>query len=413
MPQYNSNDDILHDVIAQVLPSPFFSSWIGRAREESLTSVDPKKRSAGWANWALGAAAQIESSGQYKSRSYVSLTLDGKFYDPNGRGPVVRPHIEIPANILNQQDAEFPDRLSESGNMLRSPWWVVSEIKAVKRSIFNKPGNSSVAPLLQLLHSRRVGLENGVIQLMEEVSPFWQTIEEELVTSPGSLLDSATATFSSAEISEYFKEASDLNLSITYDQKLLEVSKDWASRRIGVWTITGRDPATSSQFNLGIITPRLTAGSLFKDPMLKPHIESAGALLVRGLILRRLVIRFKPVSYNKHIAPAIVMSPPPTSNSHFRALSLRPGIKTPEASIEAAIHFIQTFKNPKDGWDAISTWARNNGYILTVTQSGFEIAFNAAKRMIRRAEDPLRADIDVVLPLGWDSGRVFRVTFSK
>jgi hypothetical protein len=98
----------------------------------------------------------------------------------------------------------------------------------------------------------------------------------------------------------------------------------------------------------------------------------------------------------------------------------RVGDKLPEASVSAAVKFLHAQPDPADAWAALTAWAqaRTAGgsgprAVLTVSQEGFAAAHRSALRAVRRAEQPEREDINVILPLAWDSrGRVVRVTFS-
>jgi hypothetical protein len=412
MSQYSNADDILRDAaIAQLLPSPFITSWIARAREESLSSSDPKKRAAAWAFWALTQIQTITSTYADRTRSYNAFTLPGRFYDPNGRGPTIRPHLEIPASTINSPDPEFPDRLSEMGSTLRSAWWIPSEVKAVRRNLFPKNYTAPLEDFLNTLHRNRPGLEKALIVLLEKAAQGWSTIEEKLITSPQLLAEAAAGDFSTEEINEYFPLCSPFNLEIVYDAKFREINDQAVSRRIGVWSIVGTDPGTQAKFSLGVATPRLTAQSLFRDELFEASSESCAALLVRGLLIQRIYQRFISRTYSESIvAEEIVES---KSINPFRALAARSGQKLPEASVEALVHFTQVYKTPQDAWSALKTWSDEQKYTLTVTEPGFIRAFTNAKRLIRRAEPPSRDDINVILPIIWDSGQVRRVTFTK
>ena len=93
----------------------------------------------------------------------------------------------------------------------------------------------------------------------------------------------------------------------------------------------------------------------------------------------------------------------------------------PEASLDAAVAFVQTFPRSEDAWNFLTTWANNRvaddgpcQAVLTVSESGFTSAHRAVRRAVVRAEAPSRDDVNVLLPLAWDANsKVVRVTFTK
>jgi hypothetical protein len=89
-------------------------------------------------------------------------------------------------------------------------------------------------------------------------------------------------------------------------------------------------------------------------------------------------------------------------------------MKLPEASLEAAIHFVQTYPDANEAYDTIENWSNKTGAVVTVLREGFCAAHRRAQRFLRRAEEIERDDVDVLLPLAWDSeNRVVRLTFVK
>lgn len=396
------------DLMARLLTTPFVSSFVGRARAGDLHDADHGRRAAAWAQWTV--ESLTEMVGLY-DRSYAALVLPGRFYDPKGTGPKVRPHLEVSHRVLERSDPEFPDRLALAGNGLLFEWWVFSEVKAARRALF-VTRYGTLTDAVETLVPRRPGLVDAVNHLNAVASPRWQTIEKLLVSEPDGLSDEATRDFTTAEVAEFFPAAAELELEVAYDEKLRETNGVWASRRIGVWQIRGVN-TDGKRFSFGVITPRLTTGSLFRDPQFRPETEGVGALLVRGLLLRRLV--------NRHLVPGSdatrVGDPSPDPNAagrpFLRAVVARVGAKIPEASTEAAVHFLHTYPDADDAWRALRTWA-SPSYLLTVTEDGFKASHANAYRFIRRAEDPERDDINVILPLAWDDrSRVVRVSFSR
>ena len=82
--------------------------------------------------------------------------------------------------------------------------------------------------------------------------------------------------------------------------------------------------------------------------------------------------------------------------------------------MDSAVHFIQHYPEVADAWEALTILATRQGTILTVTKEGFASSYANAQRFLRRAEDPEREDLNVILPLGWDEkSRVVRFTFSR
>lgn len=393
------------DLTAQLLPTPFLGSFVWRARPGlELTDADPARRAAAWANWAVGSFAEFRG---LSDRAYVALVLPGRFHDPHGNGPQVRPHLEVPSWMFDASDAEFPDRLAQMGSGLLFPWWLVTEVTAVRRALFKGP-RGSTADMLTDLDSYRLGLVDALRTLSRTAGAQWQAVEELLVTSSDGLCDDATADFEIEEVAELFPPARKFGLRVVFDQKLREQNGNKASRRVGVWQLQWSVPHAAF---LGVITPRLTANSLFADPLFRPDSESAASALVRALVLKRIVRRHLagPVPGAASAAPNHGGSGP-----FLRAVPARVGARLPEASMPSAVHWLQTYDDPTAAWEVLARWASSGGYLLTVAKEGFEASYRNALRLLRRAEEPEREDVNVILPLAWDeTGKVVRVTFSR
>lgn len=394
----------------RLLPTPFVASFVGRARPGDVYDTDPARRAAAWAHWAVSALTEMTG---LSDRTYAALTLTGRFYDPKGTGPTVRPHLEIPRARLDEADPEFPDRLALAGNGLNFPWWVYHEVTAVRRMLFNT-GSASIEPLIELLGERRAQLQTALVGLMEAAAPSWRVIEGLLVSSPDGLSAEAAGDFSEEEVAEFFPGAEGLHLRVVYDPKLRTASGQWASRRVGVWQVRGVDQH-GHRLAIGVITPRLTANSLFADRMFAPEREGAGALLVRGLLLRRLVqSHLEPLGLHQVRTADVGADRSRPGGPYLRSVVARVGAKLPRASMEAAVHFLQTYQRPDAAWEALTSWAERTKSLLTVSEEGFKECHRNALRFIRRAEEPSRDDVDCILPLAWDSQqRVVRVTFSR
>lgn len=341
-----------------------------------------------------------------RDRTYPAFTLPGAFYDPHGTGPTVRPHLEIPDRILRDPDPVFPDRLAEMGNGLAFGWWLVPEVTAVRRALFNAP-KGKLDRYLKLVRRHRHALVAALEALQKEAAPDWSILENLLISSPEDLAGTATGDFSSDEVADFFPPAGDLGLHISFDPRLREDQGHWSARRIGVWHLRGETDGV--RFGLGVLTPRLTANSLFRDELFVPARESSTALLVRGLVLRRLVQAWLSGS-EVQVGPG---EDDRRGGPRLRAVPARRGQKIPEASVEAAVSFLQAYSDAEAAWAALDAWSQN-GNALTVTKEGFLAAYANARRFIARAEQPLRDDINVLLPIAWDTQtRVVRATFTK
>jgi hypothetical protein len=391
---------------AKLLPSAFFSSFVGRARPGNLHAGSIAERAPSWASWAISSV--VEMSGMTE-RTYVALLLDGRFHDPKGTGPQVRPHLEIPARRLAKADPEFAERLALMGNALSFPWWVVSEVTAVRRALFNTP-DTPITDLIEVLEHHGEPLRSALMDAMANVGVRWDVIEGLLVHGSEELGADAAGDFSAAEVAEYFPGGAGMHLEVSYDAKLRERHGAWSARRVGVWQITGID-SSGERFGIGVVTPRLTANSLFKDPLFDPATESPAALLVRGLLLRRLARKYLLVPIGASVgAPATEEEGP---KARLRVVVAQPGKKLPEASMRAAVHFLQSHPDGEEAWDSLERFARKTNALLTVTREGFISAHRNALRYLRRAEEVERDDINIILPLGWDEkSRVVRFTYS-
>jgi len=393
------------DVRVRLVRSPLVLSFIDRARPGDLFDADPHRRASAWANWCIDAMAEV-SNGE---RTYAAIRLPGAFYDPRNQAPRIVPHLEVPRRRLTTADAELPDRLSQMGNGLCFPYWMYSEVTAVRRALFNTDAGP-VGELLDLLNSRRSDLVTGLELANRQAGPQWSTIAALILSSEDGLSGDATGHFGTQEVAAYLPAAKPLSLEVRFDEQLAERNGAWTSRRVGVWQLRGETPG-GERFALGVVTPRLTVNSLFNDDLFAPDKESPAALLVRTLQLRRLVQRHLHGTDGFRVGNPGAAAP---SGAHLRAVVARPGQKLPEASVSAAMGFLESYPDPESAWDALERWA-DKGYVLTVTRDGFVAVHRRAARTLRRMEDPERADIDCLLPLAWDvregKAQVVRATF--
>lgn len=392
------------DTQQRVLPTPLFASFVGRARPGDRRDPDPQRRAAAWAQWAVEHVVEMRGVGD---RSYPALVLDARFHDPGGRGPAVRPHLELPDWLLQRRDPEFPDRLAQAGNALEFPTWLLPEVLAARRVLLRNPP-TPITAAVELLNTRRGDLADALRAGMRQVAPRWETVQRALVAAPDGLADVVTGDFSADEVADYFPAAADAQLEVRFDAKLRRSQAGGASRRLGVWRVRGS--GDDGAFAFGVLTPRLTTNSLFRDRLFDAATESPAALLVRGLVLRRVARAHTDGEVDWLVGES---ETPSRGGPYLRAVVARVGAKIPEASVPAAVHFLQTHPDPQAAWEALSRWAGTR-YLLTCSQEGFEAAHRNARRALRRAEEPDRDDINVVLPIAWDErSRVVRVTFSR
>lgn len=380
-------------------------SFIDRARPGDLHDPDPDRRAAAWANWCIDAMVEA-SNGE---RSYPAIRLPGAFYDPRNSGPRIVPHLEIPRRRLEAPDAEFPDRLAQLGNGVSFPYWRYDEVTALRRALFNT-GEVAISPLVELLNRRRSDLVHGLELANRQAQSRWSVVAEQILAAGEALSAELTTGFDTPEIAEYLPAAAELGLRIEYDARLAERNGAHSARRVGIFQLVGHG-ADAAQFALGVVIPRLTVNSLFNDELFEPTRESPAALLVRSLVLRRLVRRYLSAPERFQVGdPA-----PDPGRSYLRGIPARPGQKLPEASVRAALQFLETYPDPAAAWALLERWS-TKGYILTVTAEGFTQAHRRASRAARRMEDPERADIDTLLPLAWDTrddkAQVVRVSFT-
>jgi len=391
--------------LADLITSPFLTSFVAAARPGERRSGNQQQRVAGWAQQAVSSIGVMTG---YKDRSYHALNLTGTFYDPKGNGPTVTPHLEIPDWRIGVPAEDFPTRLALAGNGLDFPYWVKDEVLAVRRGLFINP-TTDIRNAADILFDNSTQLQSALYKVLDLVSNSWKHIESLLVSADEELCDSVCGNFSEEEVAAFFPAAKKLHLSVIFDTKLKERNGIWATRRVGVWQVNGVD-AEGERFSFGTITPRLTANSQFKDPLFKPNEESPASVLVRALVMSRIA--------DRHLAGSEVTVRPVTAakakpSQHFCTTPAKVGAKLPEASLLAVVNFLQSYSDPKKAWEALAEFSTRTEMLLTVTEDGFEAAFRRAQRFLARNETLEREDINVILPLGWRADKVLRVSFSK
>jgi hypothetical protein len=394
----------------RLLSTPFVASWVGDARSGADRFDDIwGRRRAAWAQWAIENLVEMAGA---NDRTYAAILLEGAFHDPKGRGPLVRPHIEIPQWALDAADPYFGARLAIAGNGLAFPWWLAPECVAVKRALLHVRGADPSA-IINELSSQRAALAGAVANLSEAAARHWTTIEQLIIAEPDGLSAEATGNFGPDDVAAVLPSARSLQLEVVYDEKLRASAKSWASRRVGVWQLRGVN-ADGRRCALGVVTPRLTSNSQFRDPLFAPEREAPGALLVRALLLRRLAGSYLGVDVDDVAATPTSVAPARSAGMHLRAVPAKVGARLPEASVESAMYFLHTHPEPDQAWAALCEWATRTRTLLTVSEEGFAAAHRRSMRFLRRAEEPERDDVNVVLPLGWDEqNRVVRVSFSR
>lgn len=374
------------------------------ARVGDRFDPDYKTRKAAWAQWALERARSMQGA---RERAYLALLLDGKFHDPKGTGPLLQPHLEIPDWRLGAEDPEFPIRLSEMGNAVSFPWWIPTEATACKRALFHTP-RGQILPAVTVLWERRATLVDAVRHLRNEMAERWSAVEEMVAADAGALQETISEPMGTQEIADFMPGARSVDMRVEFDEKLLKVSGEHVSRRIGVWQILARDER-GRESGWGVLTPRLTSNSQLHDRLFLPEKESSSALLVRALILKRVMERHLGILDDIQVG-----NPENKPNTYFRAMTAQVGQKLPEASARAAVWFLQTYPDPERAWAELTKWSQDNKAILTVREETFMQAHKRAWRFFRRGEELEREDINNLLPLAWDSkNRVVRVGFGK
>jgi hypothetical protein len=395
------------------MAEPWTASWVGQARPGDVGDTDPRRRAAAWAQWAATSLVEMDNG----ERSYPALLLPASFYDPHGNGPRATPHLEVPARVMRRPDPEFPQRLAQAGNGLRFQYWVYGEVVALRRSLFNCPPGPP-GELFEVLDARAGGLRDGLAALSRYAGPNWPVVAAEIISD--GLIDDACGDFSVADVASWLPAAEPFELEVRFDAQLREKNGTWASRRVGVWQIRGVTPG-GDPFGFGVVTPRLTANSLFSDELFDPRRESLGAALVRSLVLRRIInARLGGGRLVRHRVgdpmPDHDSARPARPQGHLMAVAAKTGQKLPDAGVGAAVAFVTAYPDRDAAWEALTRWA-DRGFLLTVTREAFRSAHTNASRALRRAEEPDRNDVDCLLPLAWDNqegkAQVVRVTWAR
>lgn len=379
----------------RLLTSPLVAAALPQLRESApLHAATLTARRGAWASW-LARQLDIVCAAR---RSYPALMLPGQFYDPQGRLGALRPHLELPAALVDSPDANFCVRLAAAGNGLLSPWWVPSEATAARRVITD---TSAALPdaVVTLLDRESAGLARALTAVLTGIADHFPDIAATLATRPGDLRDLVADPADTAEITAFWQPAQRLHLTAELDRRLIDKDGLWVARRAGAWTLRGKD------WHVGVLAPRLTVSSFCRDPLYDPASESPAALLVRGVLAARIAARF---------GVPMARVPVPAPHGHLQAIPARRGSTPAHASAEAAVNFLRAYPDAGTAWTALRDWTvRKPGRVLMVKPEHHAEAFARGRRGLARGESPTRADIDTVLPLVWSDGKVSRLTFAK
>lgn len=399
-----------YEQLSALLTHPLMISLVSKARGGDRYDQDPDRRAEAWASWGLKSLVQIETG----IRSYPAIILDGAFYRPQGRDDAAtKPHIEIPAHALLRQDDEIAMRLGQAGNALSFAWFIASEVIAMKRVIFNHP-EGQVSDFVYEVAKRRNQLILTLERLNKLAENYWAIVEEVLLSAPEDFIEIAAGSFSTRDVATLVPELEKFNIECVFESKLLDQDNMWVAKRIGVWQFRGID-ANGKRFSIGALSPRLTRNSTLKDPHFAPGRESAVALLLRVLVMRRIVEDVFKLNANvEPISPDVVTG---QDAVYLRAKMAKPGGEFPEAAKEGAAAFLNAFPDSSAAWVELASWAVQEGsgkiretpYVLTVTEESFKSSFERVKKALHRVETPERRDIDAILPMVWSGSQVGRV----
>lgn len=386
---------------AKLLASPFVASFIGASRPGDLDDADRTGRTAAWANWAVAALTEHTTDGD-RPRTYPAIDLPGRFYTPGSDVPAVSPHLEIPARVLASADPTFADRLAAVGSGLRFAQWVKPEVTAAKRAIFADTADAT--GFLDALWSQRPALVAAVAEQLGRLRPHWDRIAAQLVADPAALSAAVTADATATELTRFAPALAAWRPRLRFEPQLAERSGDRAARRVGIWLLEAE--TGDGTVRLAAITPRLTASSLWNDPLFDPYGEGVAALVARGVVLSRLLAY---LDVNPVAATPLPRTATPGSR-WLRSQPARAGAELPHASLTSAVAFLQAYPTASAAWAALEDWATKAGAALTITRADHAAAHAGCLRALQRAEDPVRDDVDRLLPLAWVKGRVVRVT---
>jgi hypothetical protein len=381
-----------------LVSSPFVASWIGLARPGEMHVGELADRVPAWASWAVESLTEIAG----EERRYPALVLPGRFYS-TGDAPTVRPHLEIPAEVLESADPSFPYRLAAAGNGLVFPQWVPAEIQALRRVVFlTRPGDPR--DFLTALEVQRPALLAAVAEQLGRLSPRWRDLQHLLATDPAAVTAAVAAPATTAELNAFAPALAPWQLHVELSGYLAKRSGDRAARNLGIWVLD----SAAAPCRLPVLTPRLTYSSLWRDELFDPYLEPTAALLVRGALLARLLTLV-------HAAPvaAVAVAVASDEGIWLRAQPARPGAALPHASLESAVTFLQAYPTASLAFTALEEWCERSEATLTVERSAHAAAHALCLGALRRSEDLAEGAIDELLPLVWQDGHLARLTVAR
>ena len=384
------------EILAKVISTPFFSSFIGKCVEGDIYAREHAIRSQAVGYWMLNSLTRF--TGQ-DSREYIGIQLPGEFYDPLGFGKALKPHIEIPESILKKSDANFLDKLTLLGSGLHFKWWILPEVLSIRRALFRE-SSGTVLDFIKAVEPSRDDLVNTIRSQQDKLRDNWGYIAEEIAIKSKDFALEVFGVINSNEILTYLPIDISQNLKIRLEKKVDGEDITKTARRVNAWVIEG------ASFKCAAITPRLTYGSIFKDEVFSLEKESIAALLVRGLVINRVSKRF-------NLGEEKVLIQPTALSTHLRAIPAKIGQKIPEASFTSAIRFVTDYQEPAIAWSRLEEWARES-YILTISKEVFYKSFLEIAKRIDKMEELDQDDVNNVLPLAWSkSGKITRVSYSR
>lgn len=374
-----------------ILHNRFVGSWLPYAHDGNRFTTNRQEREAAWASWAVDNLVWVES----KKRDYPALRLpEARFYEEtnpsNKPYKTTPPHVEL--TTPNTPNPLFGAQLAMAGNGLAFPWWMYSEVTALKRVLNFTPHTDTWNTVSELLWNNRTGLVAALNTVRNFAEPLWDEIVECMSTDPEKLTNTVCSPFTPTQVTAALPD--NPGLSVNYEKRLFDRNKKWSARRVGIWQINTPD----QKLKIGVVVPRLTQTSTFLDPLFDPATESPAALLVRVLILQRVCrthFDWNPPTPRKNRVTK------PGRKPHFAGLPSKPGGKPTEASQETVQKMLTDHTTPPQLWDMLETWTQNRGYVLGVKkETWLKTAYQ-----IRAGAPPTRRTANTLLPVVWDPAR--------
>lgn len=393
------------DTIGKLSKTKFLGEIMKTAISGDLFSPNKTIRSKSWGFWIISSLREFKGSG---NRDYFGILLPGVFYNINETKEVMNPHLELSSSFLQGSHPYLSNLIANSGNAILSGSWVYPEVKALKKSLLENSSMDSDSAI-ETLFEFREPLVRELESINKILEPDWDEFERLIVSSPESLLHILVEGFDTKDLKSLLHKVDVESITINFSKSLLNSSGENSIKRIGIWDVVIIDKNKKMQKMFAVV-PRLTRNSLFHDKMFAPEKEGVLSLLVRVLLMRKIYSTINSTSLTRSL---IKDSKESKTKPYYKALVPKVGEKLPEASTEAAILLLQSYKNSSQAWLALQEWSKET-YILTVTEKQFRDSFDSAKLLLKRAEKPDRIVIDNLLSLCWDKkSRVVRVTFSN